>query len=133
MTQNVKELVGDILLEGRFIPSMASIATALRNRMEDIDSALRLLMRDDIIAWYTSKSMAKSDHKTQELEKQLSDRVAKNVSQFQIKIGECSVRKIEPKEGLSTSPVDQKIWTLLEEACSDEKLAKMEPTFQAWL
>jgi phosphatidylinositol kinase/protein kinase (PI-3 family) len=64
---------------------MSMAATAIKTSMEDIDSILRLLVRDDIVSWYTSKSMAKSDIKTQELENQLGDRVAKNVAVVQSK------------------------------------------------
>jgi transformation/transcription domain-associated protein len=93
-------------------------------------------MRDDIIAWYTSKSMAKSDSKTQELEKQLHDRVLKNVSQVQIRMVECSHRRpskdLTP-ENLPTDPVDKKVRSLLEEATKQEKLCQMLPNYQPWL
>ena len=57
---------------------MGIVASALEQAQDDLDPALRLLLRDDIVAWYTSKSMAKSDEKMQELEKRLLDRVIRN-------------------------------------------------------
>jgi hypothetical protein len=101
--------MGSIVLEGQFVSSMSMAATVIKSRMEDIDSILRRLVRDDIVSWYTSKSMAKSDIKTQELVNQLGDRVATNVAVVQSKISECSVQ-LEPKEAskLKTQPVNQR-------------------------
>lgn len=134
MTPNLREMIGSIMLEGRFVPSMSIAATAIKSSMEDIDSILRLLVRDDIVSWYTSKSMAKSDIKTQELENQLGDRVAKNVAVVQSKISECSIQ-MEPKESikLKIQPINQRVKVLLAEACSYERLASMESSFQPWL
>lgn len=134
MTQNLREMIGPMMMEGRFVPSMAMTATAIKANMEDIDAILRLLVRDDIMSWYFSKSMAKSDSKTQELEKQLVDRVAKNVSLIQSKISECATKKV-PKtlEKLPTQPVDQRVRNLLAAATSFERLSTMESSFQPWL
>jgi hypothetical protein len=136
LTRNLRTLIGPIFEAGRFVPAMATFAAAVKNHLEDIDPILKLLMRDDIIAWYTSKSMAKSDSKTQELEKQLHDRVLKNVSQVQIRMVECSHRR-PPKdltpENLPTDPVDKKVRSLLEEATNQEKLCQMLPNYQSWL
>jgi transformation/transcription domain-associated protein len=133
MTPNLREMVGPTMMEGRFLPSMAMTATAIKSKMEDIDAILRLLLRDDIVSWYTSKSMAKSDTKTQELEKQLADRVAKNVSLVQSKISECAVKAPKSMETLPTNPVDQRVRDLLAEASSYEKLSTIESSFQPWL
>lgn len=136
LTRNLRTLIGPIFEAGRFVPAMATFAAAVKNHLEDIDPIFKLLMRDDIIAWYTSKSMAKSDSKTQELEKQLHDRVLKNVSQVQIRMVECSHRRpskdLTP-ENLPTDPVDKKVRSLLEEATKQEKLCQMLPNYQPWL
>lgn len=125
--------MGPHLLEGRFIPSMATVATAVTDQKDDIDSIFRLILRDDIVAWYTSKSTAKSDTKTQELEKQLSDRVVKNVSLVQARFAECNpIRKIE-KGKLGQEPVDMKVRKLLEEATNAENLCMMPTSYQGWL
>ncbi|KAI2509201.1 PI3/PI4 kinase-like protein [Fragilaria crotonensis] len=134
LTPNLNELIGPIMMDGRFIPSFSMAASAIKSNMEDIDSILRLLMRDDIVSWYTSKSMAKSDAKTQELENQLVDRVAKNVAAIQAKFSDCSVQR-EPKGALNlkTQPVNQRVKELVSEACSLEALSTMESSFQPWL
>lgn len=62
MTQNLRSFVGLPFLNGRFITSFSTAADAVKNCREEMDPVLRLLMRDDIVAWYC-KSMAKSDAK----------------------------------------------------------------------
>jgi len=134
MTPNLRELIGPIMMGGRFVPSISMAASSLKSNTEDLDAILRLLVRDDIIAWYTSKSMAKSDKKTQELEKQLMDRVSKNVAMIQSKIAECSVKKISKEVAtLPSEPVNHRVQELLEEASGYEKLSTMETSFQPWL
>jgi transformation/transcription domain-associated protein len=134
MTPNVKELVGPMMMEGRFVPSVTMAANALRANMEDIDPVLRLLIRDDIISWYCSKSNAKSDTKTQELEMQLADRVAKNVVLIESKVLECSVKKVDvEQERLPKTPVDQRVRDLVAEASGYERLSEMDSTFHPWL
>jgi hypothetical protein len=54
------------------------ISSAIREHKDEFDPILGLLMRDDILAWYI-KLLAKTDSKTQELERQLIKRVSKNV------------------------------------------------------
>jgi phosphatidylinositol kinase/protein kinase (PI-3 family) len=78
MTPNLKTFLGLPFLNGRFVSAMTTVAEAVKNSKDEVDPVWRLLMRDDIVAWYC-KSMAKSDTKLQELEKQLADRVTKNV------------------------------------------------------
>jgi len=83
MTPNLQAIVGLPLLNGRFIPSFLTVAETIKNYKEEMDPISRLLMRDGIVAW-CCKSMAKSDSKLQELERQLADRVSKNVSYLQV-------------------------------------------------
>ena len=96
-----------------------------------MDPILRLLMRDDIVAWYC-KSMAKSDSKLQELERQLVDRVSKNVSHLQGRFSECAPTK-EQSENLKDGPVDKKVRELIAAASDSEKLCTMPTSYQAWL
>lgn len=134
LTPNLSEMIGPIMMDGRFIPSLSMAASAIKSSAEDIDSVLRLLIRDDIVSWYTSKSMAKSDIKTQELENQLVDRVAKNVAAIQAKFSDCSIpREAKGSLDLKTQPVNQRVKELVREACSFETLSTMESSFQPWL
>jgi transformation/transcription domain-associated protein len=136
LTPNIQTLIGRLLIDGRLIPSMGTVASALDKARDDLEAALRLLLRDDIVAWYTSKSMAKEDSKMQELEKQLLDRIMRNASSVQSKIAACApkVTKGEEKaETLKTEPVDARVKELVKEATDPEKLCMMPSNYQAWL
>jgi transformation/transcription domain-associated protein len=110
---------------------MCTIAGALRESKADCEPILRLLMRDDIVAWYTSRSTAKNDLKTQELESQLSDRVMKNVVSIQNRFADCAPRRDGAPP--SRTPVDKKVRELVGIATDPAKLCLMPTTFQAWL
>lgn len=129
MTRNIEALVGKPYLEGRFITSFAMIAGAVRQHRDKLDPILRLLMRDDILAWY-SKSLAKTDSKTQELERQLIERVSKNVQTLQAKFSECSASS---KHGQGKDPIDCRVRDLYSAATNPEKLCMMPTSYHAWL
>jgi len=129
MTPNIEALLGKPYLDGRFIRSIAMVAGAVREHREEFDPILRLLMRDDILAWY-SKSLAKTDSKTQELERQLIERVSKNVSLLHARFSECAPTSTKAsKEGA----IDSKINDLYKTATSADKLSMMPTNYHAWL
>lgn len=130
MTPNISTLIGFPLMDGRFISSMVIIAGAVREYKEEMDPIFLLLMRDDGVAFFT-KSMAKSDAKTHEMEKQLADRVTKNVASLQGRFGECAPKKQD--KSTKRDPVDKRVRELLDEASSPEKLCMMPGNYQAWL
>ena len=132
MTRNVQRLVGPLMLQGSFVPSMGSAAIAIRSYKEEVSSILCLLLRDDIVSWYTSKSSARSDVKTQELERQLLDRILKNVALVQSRLKECAPTIVDHQVS-GDDPIDKRIRELLERATSAEKLSKMPITYQPWL
>lgn len=121
------------LLEGRFITSFSAVAESVKSCKDEMDPILRLLMRDDIVAWYC-KSMAKSDAKLQELEKQLTDRVSKNVSHLQARFSECAPnRDNRERDQAQEGPVDRKVRDLISAATDPGKLCTMPTSYQAWL
>jgi hypothetical protein len=130
MTPNISTLIGFPLMDGRFISSMVTVAGAVRQHKEDLDPIFLLLMRDDSVAFFT-KSMAKSDAKTHEMEKQLADRVTKNVASLQARFGECAPKKQD--ETTKKDSVDKRVRDLVDEASSPEKLCMMPGNYQAWL
>ena len=97
-----------------------------------MDPILRLLMRDDIVAWYC-KSMAKSDSKLQELEKQLADRVTKNVSYLQARFSECAPKKTDAENKGVNSPIDKKVRDLIAAASDPGKICMLPTNYQGWL
>jgi len=131
LTDNLHNLIGFPLLDSHFIPAMAATAGAISENKQEIMPIFRLLSRDDLIAYYT-RSMPKSDAKTQEMEKQLSDRIVKNVTIILGRIGECSP-KHEMSEEEKDVPVDNKVRTLVKEARASENLCVMPSSFHAWL
>lgn len=104
------------------------IAAAILENGGEFDSILRLLMRDDIVSWY-SKSQARSDSKTQELERQLSERVAKNVSILQSRIAECAPSRKAKKQ----EPTDKRVRDLCRISSDPKKLAMKGTGYHAWL
>jgi transformation/transcription domain-associated protein len=133
MTPNIEAALGEHYIQGIFIRSMAMISGAVKQHKEEFDPILRLLMRDDILSWYT-KSQAKSDSKTQELERQLIERVSKNVYTLQSRIAECTPSsKTTAADLKACSPLDKRANDLLKAAKDPQKLCMMPASYHAWL
>lgn len=140
MTPNIETALGRHHIQGHFLRSMAMIAGAVKDHKEEFDPILRLLMRDDILAWY-SKSMAKSDSKTQELERQLIERVSKNVHTIQSRFGDCApnTNPIKSVSGEAAPaphdgpPIDQTVHDLFQMATDPERLCMMPASYHPWL
>jgi transformation/transcription domain-associated protein len=129
LTRNIQELIGPFLVDGVFIPSFASASAALNTCKDELTSTLQLLLRDDIVAWYVSKSAQREGSRsTLELEQQLTDRVAKNVAFIQERIEECT-----PNNEDEESPLDVGTKRLVAIATSETNLASMPATFCSWL
>jgi phosphatidylinositol kinase/protein kinase (PI-3 family) len=142
MTPNIERAVGEHYIQGLFLRSMAMVSGAVREHKEEFDPVLRLLMRDDILAWY-SKSLAKSDSKAQELERQLVERVAKNVHTLQSRFAECAPNTKTPMSSYGGGetvkvihdgpPVDKRVRDLLKVATDPEQLCMMPASYHPWL
>ena len=133
MTRNIQTLLGpnSVMMDGALIPGICSVASSIWDHKDEIDSVLRLLLRDDMISWYTSKSMARSDTETQELERQFADRISKNVSLVRGRIEDC-VPKVSSKSE-EDSMVDAKVRSLIDLASGPETLCMAPVNFQGWL
>ena len=136
MTPNIQRALGEHYIQGIFVRTMAMVAGAVIEHKEEFDPILRLLMRDDILAWY-SKSLAKTDSKTQELEKQLIERVSKNVYTLQSRFSECSPQNsqesyVGSKNG-TIAPLDKRVSELLKAATRPENLCMTRISYQGWL
>lgn len=136
MTRNITEFIGPFLLEGVFVPSFATIASAMHSKQGEVKPILHLLLRDDVMSWYISKSSAKNDQKMQEVERQLSDRIWRNVKFIQDKFEECSPREVTDSAAEATTgadPIDMKVRALVDVATSAGNLSVMPAAYQAWL
>ena len=87
-------------------------------------------MRDDLMTYYT-KSVAKPDSQTQEMEKQLVDRVARNVATIHSRFADCEPGRAEDET--NSSPIDQNVRELIAKARSPEELCMMRSSYQGWL
>jgi transformation/transcription domain-associated protein len=132
MTPNVEAALGEHYIQGIFVRSIAMVAAAVKQHKEEFDPILRLLMRDDILSWYT-KSQAKTDSKTQELERQLIERVSKNVYTIQSRIAECTPSSKTNSSVRNSVALDKRVNDLLNSATDPEKLCMMAASYQAWL
>lgn len=135
MTRNIQQLIGPFLLQGLFIPSMGHAATAICEHNEDIPTLLCLLLRDDIVNWYTSKSSPRSDAKTRELEGQLMDRILKNTGLVHNRLKECAPSRAT-QNGVDLNdkqPIDKRIRELLLKSTQPEELCMMPHGYEPWL
>ena len=88
-------------------------------------------MRDDLVAFYT-KAMAKTDLKTVEMEKQLVERVTKNVATLNSRFAECI--PITKTLGDDNDVVcDKRVRDLIDWARDPDSLCMMSGNYQAWL
>ena len=131
------EFIGPFLLEGVFITAFATISSAMNSKRSVLEPILHLLLRDDVMAWYISKSSAKNDQKMQEVERQLSDRTWSNVRFVQDRFEECAPREVHDaaSEAIKPNidPIDIKVRSLVDAATSAEKLSMMPAAYAAWL
>lgn len=132
LTPNLTSLIGTPLLDARFTKTMAVIAGAIKACKQDLDPIFRLLMRDDLVAFYT-KSVAKSDSKTFEMEKQLAGGVGRNVAALHTRFAECAPKSIKESGDEKQIHVDQQVRDLIVAARKHENLCLMSSSFQGWL
>mmetsp|Transcript_12774 Transcript_12774/g.26411 ORF Transcript_12774/g.26411 Transcript_12774/m.26411 type:complete len:949 (+) Transcript_12774:36-2882(+) len=135
MTRNIQQLIGPFLLQGLFIPSMGHAASAICEHNEDIPTLLCLLLRDDIVNWYTSKSSPRSDAKTRELEGQLMDRILKNSGLVHNRLKECAPSRAK-QDGVDLNdkqPIDKRVRELFLKSTQPERLCMMPHGYEPWL
>jgi len=130
MTRNLETLIGPFVIDGIFVPAMASTAEAFACVEKALHPALCVIFRDDIVAWYCSKSPPKSDTKNQELERQLGERIIKNASLVQQRLLECAPDKNTNIDNLECA--DSHVRKLLKVATSPTDLCQTPLTFQSW-
>lgn len=140
LTRNIEEFIGPFLMKGVFTPAMASAATTICNNNDSLEQALQLLCRDDIVSWYLSKSSQRegSQRSTQELERQLSDRVKKNLYLIQSRFRYCIVKNAKseyrlPEQQQADMTCDNGVRKLISLATNPEKLVAMPSNYAAWL
>jgi transformation/transcription domain-associated protein len=131
LTPNLDSLIGFPCLDSRYTKCMTLTAGAVQQYQLELDPIFRLMMRDDLIAYFT-KSLAKSDATTVEMEKQLAGSVARNVGILHARFAECApnTKGVVAKQQLF---VDQSVRDLIDSARNPENLCLMPGSYQGWL
>jgi len=129
LTRNIKTALGPILFDGTFVPTMASIAAAFSSKSSEMHLSLCLLLRDDIISWYASKSFARAESETRDLERQLDPRIIRNAELVMSRFKECAPSKASNAD----QAVDSKLRDLIDSATKIENLSRANVAFEAWL
>eukprot|EP00557_Chaetoceros_sp_GSL56_P001585 CAMPEP_0176500498 /NCGR_PEP_ID=MMETSP0200_2-20121128/13588_1 /TAXON_ID=947934 /ORGANISM="Chaetoceros sp., Strain GSL56" /LENGTH=4498 /DNA_ID=CAMNT_0017899179 /DNA_START=1114 /DNA_END=14610 /DNA_ORIENTATION=+ len=135
LTRNIQDFIGPFLLDGVFTTAMASASTAISKSEKDIEQALQLICRDDIVSWYLSKSSQRegTQRTIQELEHQLADRVKKNVALIQSRFQYCSIKNLQDDETKKYDSCDYRVKELISLATSTKNLVSMPSNYAAWL
>ena len=133
LTRNLQVALGPTLWDGTFIPAMGSVAAAFASKSSEMKTSLCLLLRDDIISWYASKSFARGESETQDLERQLDPRITRNAELILLRFQECSPINTQNIPESSTKCVDSKLRDLIDTATSAENLCSANLSFQPWL
>jgi transformation/transcription domain-associated protein len=133
LTRNIVEFIGPQLMKGIFKPSLSSAASAICADGQNLQPALQLLSRDDIVAWYLSKSAQRdgAQRSTQDLERHLGDRVKKNVYLIQNRLRECA--PLSDGDNKTKVPLDDSVDKLIAMATKPENLVSMPLSFRPWL
>jgi len=112
------------LLNG--VMTASAHALAQENAIEMLKNHFYLLFRDDLISWARASNNF-------EIEKQVPRLVQTNTSDIiKKKITELAPL-IQPDQEVSIEPINIKITELINAATNDSNLAKMDPTWCAWL
>jgi transformation/transcription domain-associated protein len=135
LTRNIHDFIGPFLLDGVFTTTMASASTAICKSESEIEQALQLICRDDIVSWYLSKSSQRegTQRSIQELEHQLADRVKKNVALIQSRFQHCSIKILKDDETKKYDSCDYRVKELISAATSTRNLVSMPSNYAAWL
>ncbi|CAM9242622.1 unnamed protein product [Chrysoparadoxa australica] len=134
LTRNMVHLLSPLLVEGVMSYSMASVAQVLVQKKEFFEPYLALMLRDDLLSWHASKTAPRSETEQRVVEKQLQERMTKNVSKVMARL---DVLNPKPDRRDHTSGaqlgVDHGVCTLLEAAQKPKALASMPAVWSSWL
>jgi phosphatidylinositol kinase/protein kinase (PI-3 family) len=147
------------LVDGVLVPAMVSMAQALSDKVEVLKPYLALMLRDDLISWHASKIGPRGELEQRAIEKQLTERMNKNVSKvrglsqitgahvcrmctscaspstLQVLERFSSVRPLNGArdEAGKAIPVDSKVYDLVDAASCEGNLMRMNPVWMPWL
>jgi hypothetical protein len=79
LTRCMQRALGDFHVCGTLAASIGAAALCVQERRDILQDYLALYMRDDLLSWHASKTPARSEAAERRLERQLRERVARNV------------------------------------------------------
>ncbi|KAL3231163.1 Transcription-associated protein 1 [Nakaseomyces bracarensis] len=120
LTSNVQKLIGDSALEGIFSVHLFSIARALIEPENELQTFLALFIRDEIISWYSNL------HRPIIENPQLRDMVQTNVDLI--------VRRVTQMGHVSSTPsvTTQFVLDCISASVNPRNLAKADVSFMPW-
>jgi transformation/transcription domain-associated protein len=134
LTRNITTLLSPFLIDGVFATSMVTTAQALSAHSDVMFSYLRLMLRDDLQSWHASKTAVRSEFEQRGIEKQLNDRVQKNVNRVMARIDDvCAKPSLVVKETNRPVAADTRVHELIRSSQSDKALSSMNATWMAWV
>ncbi len=135
LTRNLTKFLAPFHVDGVMVPAIVSLAQALMDKVEVFRPYLSLVLRDDLLSYYSSKhkSGPPSELEQRNLEKQLSDRMSKNVNNLLRRIESVTPKLDDRNSNGQRIPCDSKVYTLIDAASYEGNLVRMTPTWHPWL
>lgn len=120
MTSNIQTLIGETALEGVFAVDLFTIAKALIEPENELNTLLTLFIRDEIISWYSNL------HRPIIENPQLRDMVQTNVDLI--------IRRVAQMGHVSSTPtvITQFILDCISASVNPRNLAKTDISFMPW-
>jgi transformation/transcription domain-associated protein len=134
LTRNITTLLSPFLIEGVFATSMVTTAQALCTREEVMRPYLSLMLRDDLQSWHASKTPVRSEFEQRGIEKQLNERMIKNVNKVVGRFKDvCASPGLTHKDTKRHVAADTRVHELIRQAQSEKALSSMNATWMAWV
>ncbi len=135
LTRNLTKLLAPFHVDGVMVPAIVSLAQSLMDKVEVFRPYLSLVLRDDLLSYYSSKNKSgpPSELEQRTLEKQLSDRISKNVTNLLRRIESVTPKLDDRNSSGQLIPCDSKVYALIDAASCEGNLVRMTPTWHPWL
>lgn len=122
LTPNLQALMGPIITEGIFAPSLMAIARSLTEPEGEMDMQLSIFVRDEVSYWFSQQ------HKQPAVESMLRDMVGAN-AEYVVKRARTLA---QPPEG-GNLPAFQTVVDLISQAVNPARLAQSDPLWMPYL
>lgn len=128
LTPNISELISPVGIGGVLTSSMVAAARCLVDPKFSIDSILRAILRDEIIAWHKKKHDTQLHSNVQPSSEQIDNEVLISLVNGAVSSILTRLQNLAEFEGAET-----KVTTLIGAAMSPDNLCRMDPAWHPWL